>query len=162
MFLFFRQFEPQVLLFLLLFIHVLINCNLYTLKLLHTWPVEKARNLPFQKGKKEILKNSPKYKSIVYNKLLIWEDVEWVPQTAHHYWTLFLKSISRLLWYIFLFLTEHNPSFILFLICSYILPNPSFDALTKCALVKKESIRMLLIILLNEQFFQNLLGSSGP
>ena len=71
MFLFFRQFEPQVLLSLLLFIHVLINCNLYTLQLLHTWPVEKARNFPFQKRKIEILKNSPKYKSIVYNKLLI-------------------------------------------------------------------------------------------
>ena len=99
MFLFFRQFEPQVFLFLFLFIHVLINCNLYTWQLLHTWPVEKAGNFPFQKGKKEILKNFPKYKSIVYNKLLI--------------------DSKRLLWYIFLFLTEHNPSFTLFLICSY-------------------------------------------
>ena len=44
--------------------------------------------------------------------------MECVPQTAHHYWTLFLKSISRLLLYIFLFLTEHNPSFTLFLIYS--------------------------------------------
>ena len=95
-----------MLLFLFLFIHVLINCNLYTWQLLHTWPVEKAGNFPFQKGKKEILKNFPKYKSIVYNKLLI--DLK-----------LFLKSISRLLWYIFLFLTEHNPSFTLLLICFY-------------------------------------------
>ena len=50
---------------------------------------------------------------------------------------LFLKSISRLLWYIFLFLTEHNPSFTLFLICSYFLPNLSFDVLIKCVLIKK-------------------------
>ena len=92
-------------LFQFLFIHVLINCHLYTWQLLHTWPVEKDGNFPFQKGKKEILKNFPKYKSIVYNKLLI--DLK-----------LFLKSISRLLWYIFLFLTEHNPNFTLFLICS--------------------------------------------
>ena len=99
MFLFFRQFEPQVFLFLFLFIHVIIHCNLHTWQLLHTWPVEKAGNFPFQKGKKEILKNFPKYKSIVYNKLLI--------------------DSKRLLWYIFLFLTEHNPSFTLFLICSF-------------------------------------------
>ena len=50
---------------------------------------------------------------------MIWYDVERVPQNAHHYWTLFVKSISRLLWYIFLFLTEHNPSFTLFLIYSF-------------------------------------------
>ena len=97
---------------------------MYTWPLLHTWPVEKAGNFQFQKGKKEILKNFPKYKSIVYNKLLI--DLK-----------LFLKSISRLLWYIFLFLTEHNPSFTLFLICSYFLPNLSFDVLIKCVLMKK-------------------------
>ena len=42
-----------------------------------------------------------------------------VNQTAHHYLTLFLKTMWRLLWYIFLFLTEHNPSFALLLICSY-------------------------------------------
>ena len=87
----FCQFEPQVFLFQFLFIHVLINCNLYTWQLLHTWPVEKGENFPFQKGKKEILKNSPKYKSIVYKKLLIGLK-------------LFLKSISRLFWYIILFL----------------------------------------------------------
>ena len=48
-----------------------INCSLYTWQLLHTWPVEKAGNFPFQKGKKEILKNFHKDKSIVYNKLQI-------------------------------------------------------------------------------------------
>ena len=68
---FFRQFEPQVFLFLFLFIHVLKNCNLYTWQLLYTLPVEKAGNFPFRKGKKEILKNFPKYKSTVYNNLLI-------------------------------------------------------------------------------------------
>ena len=31
----------------------------------------KSRNFPFMKGTKEILKNFPKYKSIIYNKLLI-------------------------------------------------------------------------------------------
>ena len=45
---FFRQFEPRVFLFLFLFIHVLIICNLYTWQLLHTLPV----------------KNFTKYKSI--------------------------------------------------------------------------------------------------
>ena len=114
--LFFHQFEPQVFLFLFLFIHVLINCNLYTWQLLHTWPVEKAGNFPFQKGKKEILKNFSKYKSIVYNKLLI--------------------DSKRLLWYIFLFLTEHNPSFTLFLICSHFLSNLSVDVLVKCVLIE--------------------------
>ena len=59
----------------------------------------KSRKFPFQKGKKEIFKNFPKNKSIVYNK--------------------FLVDSMRLLWHIFLFLTEHNPSFTLFLICSY-------------------------------------------
>ena len=54
MFLFFRQFEPQV----FLFSHVLINCNLYTLQLLHTSPVEKAGNFPVQTGKKETFKKS--------------------------------------------------------------------------------------------------------
>ena len=44
---FFRQFEPQVFIFLLLFIYVLINCNLYTWQLLHTWSVGKAGNFPF-------------------------------------------------------------------------------------------------------------------
>ena len=58
----------------------------------------KSPKFPIPEGKKkENLKNSPKNKSIVYNKLLI--DLK-----------SFLKSISRLLWYIFLFLTEHNPS----------------------------------------------------
>ena len=65
------QFEPQVFLFLLLLIYVLTNCNMYTWQLLQTWPVEKAGNFPFQMGKKEILKNLPKYKIIVYKKLLI-------------------------------------------------------------------------------------------
>ena len=111
MFLFFRQFEPQVFLFLFLFIHVLINCNLYTWQLLHTWPVEKARNFLFHKGKKE---------------------------TAHHYWTLFLKSISRLLRYIFLFLTEHNPSFTLFLICSYFFTQSELRFSYKECLYKKK------------------------
>ena len=96
---FFRQFQPQAFLFLPLFIHALINCNMYTWQLLNTWPIEKAGNFPFQNRKKEILKNFPKYKYIVHNKLLI--------------------DSKRLLWYIFLFLTEHNPSFTLFLNCSY-------------------------------------------
>ena len=69
---------------------------MYTWQLLHTWPDEKAGHFQFQKGKKEILKNFP----------LI--DLK-----------LFLKSISRLLWYIFLCPIKHYPSFTLFLICSY-------------------------------------------
>ena len=56
---FFCQFEPQVFLFGLLFIHVLINCNFYTWQLLHTWPVEKAGSFPFHKRQKEILKEFP-------------------------------------------------------------------------------------------------------
>ena len=75
MLLFFRQFEPQVFLFLFLFIHVLTNCNLYTWQLLQTWPVEKARNFPFQKGKK-ILKNFPKHKSIFIWEIEISESAE--------------------------------------------------------------------------------------
>ena len=72
---------------------------MYIWQLIHTLPVEKAGNFPFQKGKKEILKNFPKYKSIAYSKLLI--------------------DCKQLLWNILLLLTEHNPSFALFLICSY-------------------------------------------
>ena len=126
MFLFFCQFEPQVFLFQFLFIHVIINCNLYTWQLLHPWPVEKAGNFPFQKGKREILKNSPIYKSIVYNNLLIGLK-------------LFLKSISRLLWYIILFFTEHNPSFTLFLICSYFFTQSELRCSYKvCSYIKKE------------------------
>ena len=61
-------------------------------------PCWKSRKFPILKGKKS-LKYFSKYKSVVYNKLLI--------------------DSKRFLWYIFLFLTEHNPSFTLFLICSY-------------------------------------------
>ena len=61
-------------------------------------------------------------------------------ETAHHYWTLFLKRISWLLLCIFSFLAEHNPSFTLFLIYSDFLPNMSFDVLMKCVLMKKRSI----------------------
>ena len=50
LFLFFCQFEPQVFLPGLL---------------------KKLEMLPLQKGKNEILKNFPRYKSIVYKKLLI-------------------------------------------------------------------------------------------
>ena len=38
---------------------------------------------------------------------------------------------------IYMFLTEHNLSFVLFLICSYLLPNLSFDVLIKCVTIKK-------------------------
>ena len=69
---------------------------MYTWQLLHTWPDEKAGHFQFQKGKKEILKNF----SLIDLKL-------------------FLKSISWLLWYIFLYPIKHYPSFTLFLICSY-------------------------------------------
>ena len=72
----------------------------------------KSRKFPISEGKKrfkEILKNFAKYNSIVYNKLLI--------------------NSKRLLWYMFLFLTEYYPSFTLFLIYSYFLPNLSFDFL---------------------------------
>ena len=55
----------------------------------------KSRKFPILDGKK----NFSKYISIVYSKLLI--------------------DSKRLLWYIFLFLTEHNPNFTLFLICSF-------------------------------------------
>ena len=51
----------------------------------------KSHKFPISEGKKEISKNFPKRKSIVYKKLLI--------------------DSKRLLWYMFLFLTEHNPSF---------------------------------------------------
>ena len=79
---------------------------------LFTWPVEKARNFPFLKGKKE---------------------------TAHHYWVLFLKSISRLLRYKFLFLTENNLSFTIFLICSYFFTHSEFRCCYKvCSYKKKE------------------------
>ena len=117
-------------LFLFLFIHVLINCNLYTWQLLHTWPVEKAGNFPFQKGKKEILKNFPKYKSIVYNKLLI--------------------DSKRLLWYIFLFLTEHNPSFTLFLICSYFFTQSELRCSYKVCSYKKRIVTLLSLVFSNE------------
>ena len=111
---FFRQFELQVFLFLFLFTHVLINCNLYTWQLLHTRPIQKSGNFLFQKGKKE---------------------------TAHHCWTLFLKSISRLLWYTFLFLTEHNPSFTLFLIYSYFFTQSELRCSYKvCSCKKKDCI----------------------
>ena len=116
-----RQFEPQVFLFLFLLIHVLINWNLYTWQILYTWPVEKDGSFPFQKG---ILKNLPKYKSLVYKKLLI--DVK-----------IFLKSISRLLWYIFLFLSEFKLSFTLYLICSYVFTQSKLRLFCKVCSYKK-------------------------
>ena len=134
---FFCQFEPQMLLFLFLFIHVLINCNLYTWQLLHSWPVQKTGNFPLQKGKKEILKNFPKYKSKnIFD--LIGHGV--IPQTVHHYWTLFLKSISWLLWNIFVFLTEHNLSITLLLICSYFFTKSELQCSYKVRSYKKKSI----------------------
>ena len=63
----------------------------------YTWPVEKAGNFPFQKGKKEILKNFRKYKSIVSLSLIS-------------------LNINQNL-----YLIQHNPSFTLFLICFYFL-----------------------------------------
>ena len=114
---FFYQFEPQVFLFLLLFIHVLINCSLYTWQLLYTWPVKKAGNFPFQNWRK---KKFPKYKFIGHNKLL--------------------TDSKRLLWYIFLFLTEHNPSFTLWLICSYFFTWCEFRCFYKvCSYIKKSA-----------------------
>ena len=103
-----------------LFSHVLINCNLYTWQLLHTSPVEKAGNFTIQTEKKETLKKSLR--------------------TAHHNWTLFLKSISRNFWYIFLFLPEHDPSFTLFLICSYFFIQFELRCSYKVCSYKKYSI----------------------
>ena len=76
----------------------------------------KAGNFPFQKGKKE---------------------------TAHHYWTLFLKSISRLLYrYIYIFfITEHNPSFTLFLIWSYFFTQSELRCSYKVCSYKKKCSR---------------------
>ena len=116
----FCQFEPQVFLFLFLFIYVIINCNLYTWQSLHSLPVEKAGNFPFQKGKKRNLKAFRKCKSIVYNKLLI--------------------DAKLFLWYIFLFLTEHNPSLRLFLICSYFFTHSELRCSYKVCSYKKECI----------------------
>ena len=60
-----------------------------------------------------------------------------------HYWTLLVKSISRLLWYIFLFLSEHTPSFTLFLICSYFFTQSELQCLYKvCSYKKKECGRV--------------------
>ena len=118
MFLFFRQFEPLAFLFLFLFIHVLINCGLYTWQLLHTWPVGEAVDFPFQKGKKEILKNFPKYKSIVYNKLLI--DSKRL-LCIYFYFLLNIIRASLCSWFALVFL-----------------PNLSFDVLIKCVFIKKE------------------------
>ena len=80
----------------------------------------KNQNFPISEGKKEILKNFPKYKSIVYNKLLI--------------------GSKRLFWYIFLFLTEHNPSFTLFLICSYFFTQSDLRCSYKECSCKKKSV----------------------
>ena len=98
--------------------------NYFTLGLL-----KKPEISHFRWENKEILKNFPKYKSIVYNKLLI--DVK-----------LFLKSNSRLLGYIFLFLTELHFALSLLL---FFLPNLSFDVLIKCVLRKKECILFVFI-----------------
>ena len=89
---------------------------MYTWQLLHTCPVKKAGNFPFQKVKKEVLKNFPKYKSIV---------------------SLSLVSLNV---DINLFLTEHNPNFTLFLISSYFSPNLRFNVLIKCVLINKKSV----------------------
>ena len=60
-----------------------------------------------------------------------------------HYWTLLVKSTSRLLWYIFLFLSKHNPSFTLFLICSYFFTQSELQWLYKvCSYKKKECSRV--------------------
>ena len=72
---FFCQYEPQLFLFLLLFIHVLINCNLHSWQLLHTWPVGETGNFPFQKGKKNILKNFPKHINININMIYIFPSI---------------------------------------------------------------------------------------
>ena len=98
--------------------------NYFTLGLL-----KKPEISHFRWENKEILKNFPKYKSIVYNKLLI--DVK-----------LFSKSNSRLLGYIFLFLTELHFALSLLL---FFLPNLSFDVLIKCVLRKKECILFVFI-----------------
>ena len=62
------------------------------------------------------------------------------PHIAHHYWTLFLKISSRLLWYMFLFLAEHNLSFTLFLICSYFLTQSELRCSYKVCSYKKGCI----------------------
>ena len=74
----------------------------------------KSRKFPILDGKR----NFSKYISIVYSKLLI--------------------DSKRLLWYIFLFLTEHNPSFTLWLICSYFFTWCEFRCFYKvCSYIKK-------------------------
>ena len=122
MFLFFCQFEPQVFSFLL-FIHVLINYNLYTS---HS-PVEKAGNFSFQTGKKN-LKNFSKYKSIVSLKNL---------SKCKSIFSLNLVSLNINL---NLHLTENNPSFALFLICSFFAQSELQCSYKVCSYKKKECI----------------------
>ena len=118
----------------------------------------KSQKFPISEGKKLISKNLPKYKSIVYTKLLIWKDVKWVPQTAYYYWALFLKSISQILWYMLLFLTEHNLSFTLFLIRSYFFAQSELRCSYKvCSYKKRVYWKMIEIIQYNYTFFRELL-----
>ena len=93
--------------------------------------LKKPKISHFRRGK-NFLKNFPKYKSIVYSRLLI--------------------DSKRLL-----FLTEHNPSFTMFLICSCFLTQLSFDVLTKCVLIKKRvyysTFLKLFVIIFNQRLF---------
>ena len=104
------------------------NCNLYTWQLLHTWPAEKPEISLFRREKKEILKN-------FYNDF-IGRGVS--PTNCAPLLNIIFKMyLVGFVIYIYLFITEHNPSFTLFLICSYFSPNLSFDVLIKCVLIKK-------------------------
>ena len=103
------------------FIHLCYNklqfVYLTITSLLACW---KSWKFPISEGKKKFLKTFRKCKSIVYNKLLI--------------------DAKLFLWYIFLFLTEHNPSLRLFLICSYFFTHSELRCSYKVCSYKKECI----------------------
>ena len=90
-------------------------------------PVEKAGNFSFQTGKKN-LKNFSKYKSIVSLKNL---------SKCKSIFSLNLVSLNINL---NLYLTENNPSFALFLICSFFAQSELQCSYKVCSYKKKECI----------------------
>ena len=98
------------------------------LQLVHTWPVEKAGNFPFQKGKK----NFPKYTSVVYNKLVIVYNK--LRTIIEDYFQKASPGFYNIYFHFLLNIIRAS-------LCSYFvlifLPNLSFDVLIKCVLIKK-------------------------
>ena len=92
----------------------------------------KSRKFPISEGeKKEILKNLHKYKSIVYKNYKLRTN-------CAPLFNIIFKNISRFLWYIILFLTEHIRVSLCSSFVLIFLPNLSFDALNKVYLVNKK------------------------